>query len=372
LGLTATAVAAAGQEAHGARRSKQIGRIAKEDPRVTHLQRELLRHDFPGLAGATFYTAGTPTMAAVGYADRAAGVRMSTFAVGRIASITKVISAMAILRLRDADKLTLDDRLSQHLPELAAFDPDAAPIRLRHLLTHTSGFARDVPHGNVTTEDAFIQLVAKSARTKHAAGSAVMYSNLAMGLVGPIVHRVSGLAFRSYVEREITRPLGMHSVRWALTDVEAKRRVTGYLKKTTDRTTWKAAGGAWQMGAAESFGGLYASIADLVTLGKFALLAWSSAPWAIGAPLSRETMREAQTELVAVDEGAQKHGACWWLHRDKKMGRMVHHSGATDDHSASLVLFPDCGVGAALMGNAPGAHELETAAKRLATHAQEG
>ncbi len=338
--------------------------------RTTHLRRELHRHDFPGLVGAVFHTTGSPRVAAVGHSDRAAGTPMSIGSVGRIASITKVISGMAILRLRDMQKLTLDDRLSQHLPELAAFDPDDAPIRLRHLLTHTSGLQRDVPHGNVTTEDMFIRLVARSARTKHPAGSKVMYSNLGMGLVGPIVRRVSGVAYRSYVEREIAGPLGLRTVKWALADVEAQTRVTGYLKKTPERTKWKAADSEWQMGAAESFGGIYASIGDLVTLGQFALAAWSSAPWSLAAPLSRETMREAQMELVSVDEGAQKHGACWWLARDKKIGRTVHHSGATDDQSASLVIFPDYGVGAALMGNSPGSHELETAARRLAAHMQ--
>ena len=316
-----------------------------------------------------FHTTGALVAAAVGVADRASWRPLSVESVGRIASITKVISAMAILRLRDEQKLTLDDRLSQHLPELAAFDPDEAPIRLRHLLTHTSGLQRDVPNGNVTTEDAFVRLVATSAKTKHAAGSRVMYSNLAMGLIGPIIHRASGVPYRSYVEGAITGPLGMRDLRWAVADVEPKKRVTGYLKKTPERTKWKAAAGEWKMGAAESFGGIYASIGDLATLGQFALAAWSTDAWAKDAPLSRETMREAQTELVIAREHDQKHGACWWLGQDKKLGRTVHHSGATDEYSASLVILLDHGIGAAVMGNAPAPHELEMAAKRLAAHA---
>jgi hypothetical protein len=106
----------------------------------------------------------------------------------------------------------------------------------------------------------------------------------------------------------------------------------------------------------------------LVRLGQFALAAWSSAPWTAGAPLSRETMREAQMPLTTVEMHAQQHGACWNLRRHKKLGRVVVHSGATDDQSASLITFPDCGVGAALMGNAPGSHELEAAAERIAGH----
>lgn len=348
------------------------GKLATAAPRaeepVAHLRHELFRHDFPGLVGAMFHTTGAPIRAAIGFADRASGHVMSIESVGRIASITKVITAMAILRLRDAEKLSLDDRLSKHLPELSAFDPEQEPIRLRHLLTHTSGLQRDLPHGNVTTEDSFIRLVATSAKTKHAAGSKVLYSNLAMGLVGPIIHRVSGTPYRAYVENEITTPLGLHDIKWALSDVDRQKRVTGYLKKTPERTRWKASEGEWQMGASESFGGIYASIGDVCTLGQFALAAWSSDPWAADAPLSRETMREAQTELIAVKDRDQKHGACWWLGHDKKLGKTVHHSGATDEYAASLVLLPDRGVGAALLGNAPGPHELEIAAKRLARH----
>ncbi len=315
-----------------------------------------------------FHTVGAGAQTAVGLSERASGHAMSIESVGRIASITKVISAMAILRLRDAQKLTLDDRLSKHLPELSAFDPDDSPILLRHLLTHTSGFQRDLPQGNLTTEDKFIRLVATAAKTKHAAGSKVMYSNLAMGLVGPIVHRASGMPYREYVESQIATPLGLRDVKWALADVDAKKRVRGYLKKTPERTKWKAAEGEWQMGAAESFGGIYTSIGDLCTLGQFALAAWSTDAWPVDAPISRDTMREAQTELVTMKPREQKHGACWWLGHDKKLGRTVHHSGATDEYGASLVILPDHGSGAALLGNAPGPHELEVAAKRLAAH----
>src|SRR5262245_33609913 len=76
-----------------------------------------------------------------GFANIAQKTPATPGTIYRIASITKLFTSMAIMQLRDAGKLQLDDPITKHLSwfELKNRFPDAPPITIRHLLTHTSG-----------------------------------------------------------------------------------------------------------------------------------------------------------------------------------------------------------------------------------------
>ena len=91
-----------------------------------------------------------------GYADIEKKVPASPQTLYRIASITKTFTAVAILQLRDAGKLQLDDPLRRHLgwARIRAHDPAASDITIRELLTHSSGLQREVP-GTLWTSPAF-------------------------------------------------------------------------------------------------------------------------------------------------------------------------------------------------------------------------
>ncbi len=87
----------------------------------------------------------------VGYADLDTKRPATAQSQFRIASMTKSLTAMAILKLRDAGKLRLDDPASLYVPELRQLKPlttDAPPITVRHLLTHAAGFPEDNPWGD--------------------------------------------------------------------------------------------------------------------------------------------------------------------------------------------------------------------------------
>src|SRR5438128_3083696 len=103
--------------------------------------------------------------------------------VFRIASLTKSFTAASVLQLRDAGKLSLDDPVEKHLPELAQIaypTRDSPRITVRHLLSHGAGFPEDNPWGDLQLglpEADFQKLLSRGLAFSHAPGTDFEYSN---------------------------------------------------------------------------------------------------------------------------------------------------------------------------------------------------
>ncbi|HEX6761477.1 MAG TPA: serine hydrolase domain-containing protein [Gaiellaceae bacterium] len=151
----------------------------------------------------------------------------------RIGSITKTFTATAIMQLRDAGRLELDDRLDQHLDGL-----DNGTPTLRRLLCHLSGLQREAGEMFVTgespTEEQLIDGM-RSAEFILPPGEAHHYSNLAFALLGQVVARLGGERYTDYVDERIIRPLGLSRTTWAKQEPSA----TGYLVDQYARTVWR-------------------------------------------------------------------------------------------------------------------------------------
>ena len=137
----------------------------------------------------------------------------------RVASITKTFTAAAILQLRDAGKLRLDDEVRTYLPWCApkSANTGSPPITIRHLLTHTAGLPREAPFP-YWMEGRFPSL--EEVRAALPDQDCVLptetrwkYSNLALVLAGEIVSAVSGVPWETYVTRHLLVPLGMRDTR---------------------------------------------------------------------------------------------------------------------------------------------------------------
>ena len=159
---------------------------------------------------------------AVGLADVESGEEVTPDHQYRIASITKTFTAVAVMQLRDAGKLALDDPLDRHIAG-AARTPT-----LRLLLSHASGLQREPP-GRVWETLSFPsreELVAGLEDSEQVlpAGAYRHYSNLAFALLGEVVARVSGQAYEDYVDERVIRPLGLERTTWR----SAGPAATGY------------------------------------------------------------------------------------------------------------------------------------------------
>jgi CubicO group peptidase (beta-lactamase class C family) len=133
----------------------------------------------------------------------------------RIASITKLFTSTAILQLRDAGRLRLDDPIVEHLPWFAIKQAHGeAPVAtIRHLLTHTAGLPREAgaPYwtdGNFPTAEEVRARLAEQ-QTALPTETEWKYSNLGLTLAGEIVAAVSGRPYADYVRAHVLEPLGM-------------------------------------------------------------------------------------------------------------------------------------------------------------------
>jgi D-alanyl-D-alanine carboxypeptidase len=175
-----------------------------------------------------------------GYANVEQSVPATLSTIYRIASITKLFTSTAILQLRDAGRLQLDDPISKHLPwfNIRNRHPDAPPITIRHLLTHTSGLPREAsfPYwtdSNVPVREQIRERLAQQ-ETVLPAESEWKYSNLALSLAGEIVTAVSGQEYADFVRQQILDPLDMCSTTVLSPDPQHTNLATGYGRRLPD------------------------------------------------------------------------------------------------------------------------------------------
>jgi CubicO group peptidase (beta-lactamase class C family) len=166
----------------------------------------------PSVSAAAVHDGEVVWTGAVGLADVESGEDATPDHQYRIASITKTVTAVGVLQLRDEGKLDLDDPLDRHVPD-AAYTPT-----LRALLTHLSGMQREVPGAvwetlEMPTRDELLPRLAESERVL-TPGAYWHYSNLAFSLLGEVVARVSGRAAEEYLDEHVLRPLGMERTTW--------------------------------------------------------------------------------------------------------------------------------------------------------------
>ena len=326
-----------------------------DDALDTAVRREVTRLGHPGVCVAAVSRAAPPRFFSFGRRDVASGAPVQPDTVFRVASITKVFSGIALLQLRDAGVLDLDDPITRWIPEAHTLPR----ITLRHLVTHTSGLPRNVPDG-ATTEEALLTKLA-STRPVAEPGSRTAYSNLGMALAGPIVRRAGGRPYREWMAARVLGPLGMTGAAWEAAQVPPEKLATGYLapKGRAEPRRFEPSQSEWRMGAAEAFGGLYASAEDMARFVAFELSAGADGPDA-GLPLVRPSLRESQAPVLVVPGGAARYGVCWKLE-----GPRLVHGGATDEYSAAVVLDVGRGAGVAVLSNAAFEPDVEAAAKRV-------
>lgn len=197
----------------------------------------------PGLALGIARNGKLASVGAYGFADieESRPVRRET--MFHIASITKTVTATAVLLLVDDGKITLDERVAPHLDFVIAGE-GAETMTFRHLLMHTSGISDDVYYKvdfrqfGKDTPMTIAQLVrdylapggryASQPNLKHRPGEAWDYSNIGFALLGYLVGRIAGQDMRELTRKRLFQPLGLRQIAWRLADVPAALSTTPY------------------------------------------------------------------------------------------------------------------------------------------------
>jgi CubicO group peptidase (beta-lactamase class C family) len=291
----------------------------------------------PSVSAAAVHSGEVVWADAVGLADTERGEEATPDHQYRIASITKTVTAVGLMQLRDEGKLDLDDKLDRHLPE-AAHTPT-----LRALLTHLSGIQREVP-GEVweslkmPTREELLPRLAESEQVL-APGAYWHYSNLAFALLGEVVARVSGRPAEEYLDERVLGPLGMTRTTWTARDPAA----TGYLVDPYADVPRKEAviAGNAVAPAAE----LWSTASDLC---RWAAFIADPDP----AVLAPETVAEMRTfqSMVDLTKWRLGYGLGFALYRvDDRL--FAGHDGAHAGFLAHVSAQPEAKTGAAVLTN---------------------
>jgi CubicO group peptidase (beta-lactamase class C family) len=364
------------------------------DPRVTGiaaggaeldaaLNRFVGRNGRPGAVAGVVHGDELAWAAGAGLADLGAqgtggaGTRVTGGAgtLYRIASITKTFTGTAVMQLRDAGRLDLDDPAVKYLPELrGAVSPFAAieAVTIRRMLSHEAGLAAEPPGTDwsvpvyqgdpqvtLARPGDIVLMLPPNAQHK--------YSDLGYQLLGEIVTRVSGIPYPRYVRELILDPLGMAATGFEPLDrALLSRRAVGYSRRSfsDELHPEPAFPPVW------AEGGLWSCVQDLARWVSFQLRAYTR-PTADSPVLAAASLREMhKPRYLADDDWTSAWGISWFAERRNDVS-WIRHSGGLPGFTTSVCFDPGQQVGAIVLHNgmsftAEIACELAVTAGRLA------
>ena len=296
---------------------------------------------------------GQPVIrAAYGMADLEHDVPNTPETIFEAGSVSKQFTAMAVLLLARDGKLSLDDLIRKHIPEV---QESAGPVTIRQMLQHTSGL-RDWGSlagiagwprtTRVHTHAHVLDILSRQRTLNFPPGTRWSYSNSGYNLAAILVSRVSGMSFADFTRTRIFEPLGMRDTSWRddYTRV-VKRRAIAYSERqgrfATDMPFENVHGN----------GGLLTTVGDLLN--------WNEN---LTRPIVGDAalVGEMQRNVRFTDGGTHEYAL--GLYSDIYKGvREVDHSGATAGYRAHLGRYPDQQVSVAVLCNAGSANATAVA-----------
>lgn len=267
------------------------------------------------------------SLEAVGYADLATQAPMRTDNLFWIASMTKPMTAVAVLMMQDEGKLSVDDPVENHLPEFKGqwlvqergsntmtLTKPARPITVRDLLTHTSGLG-DVPLPRMHSTLAELAMAYSQQPLKFPPGSKWEYCNSGINTLGRIVEVASGQPFGEFLQKRLFNPLGMKETTFWPTPAQARRLAKPYQPKPggglelTD--IWFIKGGISDR-ARPPFpsGGLFSTASDVA---RFYQMMLAGGEWQGKRLLSREAVSQLTRTQTSDIKTGFTDGMSWGL-----------------------------------------------------------
>ena len=305
------------------------------------------RQDGPGAAVAVWR--GGKTLFAQGYgmANLAYSVPFTATTPTNIGSTSKQFTAFAIALLADQGKLTLDDDVRKHIPEL----PDLGQkVTVRHLLTHTSGYrelynglllaSRRLDEGDHIDRSEVVGIVQRQPALQNVPGAEFNYNNTGYALAALTVERVSGMTFPDFMQRHVFGPLGMsHTMVRSDRHGSVPGATEGYTQGKTGE--WRTLG---DLPASMGAGGIYTTLADLQRWVE------NLAHPRVG---SAAGIVQLMTPFTLTGGKSTGYGMGLFVDTQGPLKR-IHHGGADVAHRSMLAYYPEINAGVTVQSNDAG------------------
>lgn len=315
------------------------------------VKQEMKKNDVTGLSLALVDDQRIIWSEGFGWADQAAKVPATPETLYRIGSITKLFTATAAMQLVEQGKFDIDKPLAEYLPDFSIQSRFAEPRKItpRMLMTHHSGLPSDILKGMWTRNPAPFNTLVGQIKDEYVStqpNTVFAYSNLGFSLLGCAVEQAAGVPYTSYVDAHLLRPLGMAHTSFAPGPAAPPRGAKAYSRNAEalepDLRDLPA-------------GGLNSSVEDLSRFMAMVFNAGKANDAQIIKPETLSEMLRPQNTDVPLDLNFRV-GLAWQLSglgdiNIRNAGTVAHHSGATINHHAMLLVLPDHKLGVVVLSN---------------------
>jgi CubicO group peptidase (beta-lactamase class C family) len=318
------------------------------------VQQMMKEQKIVGLSLAVIKNGKTMVNKGYGLANAEHNVPVTTETVIRLGSVSKQFFTTAILKLMEEGKLTLEDTIHKFFPDA----PETwRPIRIKHLMSHTSGLKREGPayNNSIIQPDLVIIRSAYPLPLEFKTGEKYQYCNLGYFILAEIITQLSGIPWQDYIREKLFVPAGMKNS--GMTDFYPiiPNRASGYMHKKNVLVNADA------MYAVRPSGGFLSTTTDMIL--------WDKALREKKIILKKENwdlLWQPYVKTSDKEESKEYYGFGWAID-EYKGHKMVGHGGANVGFRSYYARFVNDGLSIIIMTNTDEA-DPRSIMKKLADH----
>ncbi len=320
-----------------------------------YIERSMKKNKVVGLSIALVDDQEVVWARGFGYADLAEGIPATKNTLYRVGSISKLITATAVMQLAQAGHVDIDAPVNVYLPEFTIKSrfPDTVAITARNIMTHHSGLPSDYLRGMYTRKpESLEQLIAglKDEYTAFPPDFVFSYSNLGMSILGRLIEELSARSFADYMEHEVLVPMGMDRSSFVRRDDLEGLYAKGYHNRKEQELFCLR-----DMPA----GSLYSNVVDMSRFMKMIFAGGRAGDTQIVSPETLARMLSVQNSGIPLDLDL-KIGLNWMISEKPGVGAIIGHDGsavaffsemyAITDRKLAAIVLTNCVEGADMAG----------------------
>jgi D-alanyl-D-alanine carboxypeptidase len=327
--------------------------FSQADQVDNYVKAEMEKSHIPGMAVAVVREGKVIFMGNYGLANVELSVPLTAASPFKIASLTKPITAIAVMTLVEDGKLSLDKPLSSYLTELPS---KWSTVTVRQALSHTSGLADYFQSPDWSwrhswrldlTHEEFIKMNEKSS-ILFKPGEQMKYNNTGFYLLGMLIEKVSGSTYQQYVDQRIFKPLKMTLTRRDTAAGIIPNRVSGYTFADGRLTNSEYTSDTW----AYSEGGIITTVSDLAKLDSALYTDKILKRSSIELMWTPSKLSNGKTGVIG-DNGAGKpnyYGLGWFI-SDYHNHKVILHTGNKPGFSSAFFRFVENNLTVIVLSN---------------------
>lgn len=325
-----------------------------------------------GLAVGVSVNGSSAFVRGYGIADLEHDVPVTGRTAFRIGSITKQFTASGILLLAEEGKVSVDDPLSEYLPDF----PRAGEVTVRQLLNHTSGirsytavgdFRRTLGRRTMTTDQMVDYIANLDGVYEFDPGTGWSYSNSGYYLLGAIIERVSGQSYASFMKAHVFDPLGLHDTAVDDTAEVVPHRANGY--ESVEDVPGRFRNASWiDMSVVAAAGAMRSTAGDLLKWERALFGGEVLTPKSLAMMIEPSRLKNGQLSGTVMQPGPSWQGSFEYgfglaISKDEEGRRIVRHNGAISGFNAFMRSYPEQRISVVLLANTGNDSALVTGPK---------